>query len=152
VSWSFDGKPNHQEDGHMTNRFWFGGCGVLRANRLKAVGATMAVAFSTAAWAQTTPPRVVFERSAQHSLASKATGRTYEVMVSLPRDYDTSGKTYPVLYALDGWHFPLLAFLQNNSTSSTRRLPPVIMVVIGHGHPPNLNEVRSGLPRPDFPA
>jgi len=63
-------------------------------------------------------------------------------MVSLPRDYATSGKTYPVLYALDGWHFPLLAFIQNNSTSLTRRMPPVIVVVIGHGHPPNLNEVR----------
>ena len=100
------------------------------------------VVFAPYARAQTTAPRVALERTAQHSLASKATGRTYEVMVSLPRDYDASGKTYPVLYALDGWHFPLLTFIQNNSTSLTRRMPPVIIVVIGHGHPPNLNEVR----------
>src|SRR5262245_3815171 len=101
----------------------------------------MVVGFSTVAWAQTTPPRVAFEHSAQHSVTSKATGRTYEVMVSLPADYEASGKKYPVLYALDGWHFPLLAFIQRNSIY-TKRMPPVIVVVIGHGHPPDLNAVR----------
>jgi hypothetical protein len=37
-----------------------------------------------------------------------------------------------VLYVLDGWHFPLLAFLQNNNHYS-ERMPPVIMVNLSHG-------------------
>jgi predicted alpha/beta superfamily hydrolase len=36
-----------------------------------------------------------------------------------------------VLYVLDGWHFPLLAFIQNNNIYS-KRMVPVIMVNIGH--------------------
>ena len=125
----------------MTSRFRFSTFQIPRPNPLKLFGATMVVAFATSAWAQTTPPRVTLENSAQHSITSKATGRTYEIMVSLPGDYETSGKKYPVLYALDGWHFPLLAFIQRNSIY-TRRMPPVIVVVIGHGHPPDLNGVR----------
>jgi predicted alpha/beta superfamily hydrolase len=46
-----------------------------------------------------------------------------------------------VLYVLVGWHFPLLAFLQDNSIYS-KRMPPVIMVVVGHGNLPNLMDVR----------
>ena len=125
----------------MTSRFRFSTFQIPRPNPLKLFGATMVVAFATSAWAQTTPPRVTLENSAQHSITSKATRRTYEIMVSLPGDYETSGKKYPVLYALDGWHFPLLAFIQRNSIY-TKRMPPVIVVVIGHGHPPDLNAVR----------
>jgi len=119
----------------MTNRFWLNGSGI------RVVGGMMLMAFASPTWAQTTPPRVMVEHSAQHSFTSKATTRTYEIMVSVPDDYETSGKPYPVLYVLDGWHFPLLAFIQHNSIYS-KRMPPVIMVVIGHGHPPNLNYVR----------
>src|SRR5262245_2997468 len=107
----------------MTNRFWLSEFQIPRPNPLKLLGATMAFTLTASAWAQTTPPRVTLENSAQHSITSKATGRTYEIMISLPGDYETSGKKYPVLYALDGWHFPLLAFIQRNSLY-TRRLPP----------------------------
>lgn len=33
---------------------------------------------------------------------------------------------------LDGWHFPLMAFFQNNNLYS-ERMPPVIIVNLGHG-------------------
>jgi predicted alpha/beta superfamily hydrolase len=103
----------------------------------------ISVAFVSPTRAQTTPPQVALERSAQFSLPSKFTGRTYEIMVSVPVGYEKSDTKYPVLYALDGWHFPLLAFIQQNSAySSTKRMPPVIIVVIGHGKQPNLNELR----------
>lgn len=37
-----------------------------------------------------------------------------------------------MLYVLDGWHFPLMAYLQNNNRFS-ERMPPVIIVNISHG-------------------
>jgi predicted alpha/beta superfamily hydrolase len=36
-----------------------------------------------------------------------------------------------VLYVLDGWHFPLMAFIQGNNVYS-KRMGPVIIVNIGH--------------------
>ena len=41
-----------------------------------------------------------------------------------------------MLYVLDGWHFPLMAFIQNNNIYS-QRMAPVIMVNIGHSLPPS---------------
>jgi|CXWL01.1.fsa_nt_gi predicted alpha/beta superfamily hydrolase len=77
-------------------------------------------------------PPVILQGTAHHKLASTQIGQTYDLFVSLPEDYASSGKSYPVLYVLDGWHFPLLASLQNNNIYS-ERMPPVIMVNIGHG-------------------
>lgn len=75
---------------------------------------------------------VTLKHTEHRTLASTKIGQTYDLFVSLPEDYATSGKTYPVLYVLDGWHFPLLVFLQNNNHYS-ERMPPVIIVNIGHG-------------------
>ena len=77
-------------------------------------------------------PPVVLEHTEHRTIRSARIGQNYELFVSLPEDYATSGKTYPVLYVLDGWHFPLLAFLQNNNHYS-ERMPPVIIVNISHG-------------------
>lgn len=60
------------------------------------------------------------------------TGQKYDLLVSLPEDYASSTRRYPVLYVLDGWHFPLMAFLQNNIPYS-KKMPAVIMVNISHG-------------------
>lgn len=68
----------------------------------------------------------------QVAITSAKIGQRYDLLVSLPPDYATSGKAYPVLYVLDGWHFPLIVALQNNSIYS-RRMPPVIVVNISHG-------------------
>ncbi len=79
-----------------------------------------------------TAPGVTLPHTEHRTIASAQIGQTYDLFVSLPEDYATSGKAYPVLYVLDGWHFPLLAFLQNNNVYS-ERMRPVIMVNIGHG-------------------
>lgn len=75
---------------------------------------------------------VTLANTEKREITSKKIGQTYELLVSLPEDYATSGKKYPVLYVLDGWHFPLIAFIQGNSVFS-KRMPPVIVVNINHG-------------------
>jgi predicted alpha/beta superfamily hydrolase len=75
-------------------------------------------------------PPVSLEDTQQIAITAAKIGRKYDLLISLPQDYATSGKAYPVLYILDGWHFPLMAFLQENNLYS-QRMPPVIMVNIG---------------------
>jgi uncharacterized protein len=82
--------------------------------------------------AQSTTPKVSLDDTELHTLTSAKIGQQYELLVSLPEDYATSGKSYPVLYVLDGWHFPLMAFLQENNIYS-KRMPPVIMVNVSQG-------------------
>jgi predicted alpha/beta superfamily hydrolase len=87
---------------------------------------------STAIAAQSVVPGVTLAATEQRPITSGKIGQRYDLLVSLPTDYRTSGKAYPVLYVLDGWHFPLMAFLQNNNIYS-ERMPPVIIVNISHG-------------------
>lgn len=94
--------------------------------------ALLLAALSTSLLAQSTVPRVTLANTEQHSITSTAIGQRYDLLVSLPEGYATSGKAYPVLYVLDGWHFPLMAYLQSNNRFS-ERMPPVIMVNISHG-------------------
>jgi predicted alpha/beta superfamily hydrolase len=47
-----------------------------------------------------------------------------------------------VLYILDGWHFPLMTFLQNNNVYS-KRMRPVIMVNVSHGSSPDVMALRA---------
>ena len=82
--------------------------------------------------AQETAAPVTLAGTEFRKIHSERIGQTYELLVSLPQDYATSAKAYPVLYILDGWHFPLMAYFQNNNVYS-ERMPPVIMVNIGHG-------------------
>jgi hypothetical protein len=88
-----------------------------------------------------TAPAVALGHSAQYSLTSAKIGQKYDLFVSLPHDYSTSGKAYPVLYVLDGWHFPLMAFIQENNFYS-KRMPPVIIVNISQGDGPDLADLR----------
>jgi predicted alpha/beta superfamily hydrolase len=100
---------------------------------MKAILAVLAVFLvGTFSCGQTSAPKVALGDTEQRTITSKQIGQKYDLLVSLPQDYATSGKSYPVLYVLDGWHFPLMAFLQNNNIYS-ERMPPVIMVNISHG-------------------
>lgn len=83
-------------------------------------------------WAQNTDAPVSLANTQQRTLTSTKIGQRYELLVSLPEDYAKSGESYPVLYVLDGWHFPLMAFLQNNTIHS-KRMRPVIVVNVSHG-------------------
>ncbi len=75
-------------------------------------------------------PPVVLSNSEQRTITASKIGRPYDLFISLPENYYTSKQSYPVLYVLDGWHFPLMAFLQDNNVYS-KRMPPVIIVNIG---------------------
>ena len=85
---------------------------------------------AAAASAQTPAPPVTFADTEQRTITASKIGRPYDLFISLPENYSTSKQSYPVLYVLDGWHFPLMAFLQNNNVYS-QRMPPVIIVNIG---------------------
>lgn len=87
-------------------------------------------------------PAVSLPHTGHRTIASTQIGQTYDLFVSLPEDYATSGKRYPVLFVLDGWHFPLMASLQNNNIYS-ERMPPVIIVNIGHGRDVNPMPLRA---------
>jgi len=85
---------------------------------------------TAAALAQTPAPPVILAGTEQRTITASKIGRSYDLFISLPENYSTSKQTYPVLYVLDGWHFPLMAFLQDNNVYS-KRMPPVIIVNIG---------------------
>jgi uncharacterized protein len=92
----------------------------------------MLSACTTATTAESPAPGVTLAHTEQRSITSSKIGQRYDLLVSLPDDYATSDKPYPVLYVLDGWHFPLMAFFQNNNIYS-ERMPPVIIVNVSHG-------------------
>lgn len=83
-----------------------------------------------AAPAEAVPP-VTLPFTELRSLTSTVIGQQFDLLVRLPDDYATSGKSYPVLYVLDGWHFPLVAFLANNNVYSGK-MRPVIMVNLSY--------------------
>jgi hypothetical protein len=83
-------------------------------------------------WAQTSESAVILADTQQRTLTSAKIGQRYELLVSLPEGYAKSGQSYPVLYVLDGWHFPLMAFIQENNVYS-KRMRPVIIVNVSHG-------------------
>lgn len=77
------------------------------------------------------PPEVALENTETRSIASKIVGRTYGLLIALPDGYADSAKSYPVLYVLDGWHFPLVEFLASESVY-TKRMPELIVVTLDH--------------------
>jgi len=85
----------------------------------------------TALLAQTAGSPVTLSDTKQRTITSSKIGRRYDLFISLPENYNTSNRSYPVLYVLDGWHFPLMAFIQENNIYS-KRMAPVIIVNVGH--------------------
>jgi enterochelin esterase-like enzyme len=83
--------------------------------------------------AQTPEPEVSIADTQQRTLTSAKIGQRYALLVSLPGGYAKSGQSYPVLYVLDGWHFPLMAFIQQNNVYS-KRMRPVIIVNVSWPH------------------
>lgn len=97
---------------------------------------------AAAAFAQTPAPPVALADTEQRTITASKIGRSYDLFISLPENYNISKQSYPVLYVLDGWHFPLMAFLQNNNIYS-RRMPPVIIVNIGQSPPSDAMDLRA---------
>jgi predicted alpha/beta superfamily hydrolase len=96
---------------------------------------------ASVSWAQTAEPAVSLADTQQRTLTSAKIGQRYELLVSLPAGYAKSGKAYPVLYVLDGWHFPLMAFIQQNNLYSNR-MAQMIIVNVSHG-PTNYMALRA---------
>jgi hypothetical protein len=92
--------------------------------------------------AQPPVPKVSLDNTELRTLTSAKIGQKYDLLVSLPEDYATSGKSYPVLYVLDGWHFPLMTFLQENNVYSNR-MPALIIVNISQGSTGNVMALRA---------
>jgi predicted alpha/beta superfamily hydrolase len=84
-----------------------------------------------ASLAQKLPLSVTLSDTEQRAITSSKIGERYDLFISLPENYKTSNQSYPVLYVLDGWHFPLMAFIQQNNIYS-KRMAPVIIVNVGH--------------------
>jgi hypothetical protein len=98
-------------------------------------------------------PPVALANTEQRTITASKIGRPYDLFISLPENYSTSKLSYPVLYALDGWHFPLMAFLQDNNIYS-KRMPPVIIVNIGQSPASDAMTLRAqdfSLANPDSP-
>jgi predicted alpha/beta superfamily hydrolase len=83
-------------------------------------------------WSQSFAPQVTLVNTEHRTLTSAKIGQRYDLLVSVPEGYATSAESYPVLYILDGWHFPFMAFLQINNIYS-KRMRPVIMVNVSYG-------------------
>jgi predicted alpha/beta superfamily hydrolase len=82
--------------------------------------------------AQDSAPPVLLAHTEFRTIDSNKIGQRYYLLVALPDDYKTSAKSYPVLYVLDGWHFPLMAFMEDN-ISYSKKMPPIIIVTISQG-------------------
>ena len=85
---------------------------------------------AAASLAQTPAPPVALSNTEQRTITAAKIGRPFDLFISLPENYSTSKQSYPVLYVLDGWHFPLMVAFQENNIYS-KRMPPVIIVNIG---------------------
>lgn len=65
-------------------------------------------------------------------ITSTTTGRTYQVSVALPRGYEASSASYPVLYALDAnGHFGIVVETAR-LLEFEKRIPPLVIVGIGY--------------------
>lgn len=57
----------------------------------------------------TPPPSVEIPGTQSLKITSSVAGQEYDLLISLPRDYQDTTKTFPVIYLLDAqWDFPLL--------------------------------------------
>jgi predicted alpha/beta superfamily hydrolase len=89
-------------------------------------------------------PPVTIANSELRTLESKATGRSYDLYIRKPADYDKDpNKKYPVLYLLDGqWHFKLLDAVVGGLVYD-KWMPEIIVVGITYsGDKPDYEALR----------
>jgi len=114
-----------------------------------AAGASMLSAAALRAQAVTPPaetiPVVPLPGTELRHMHSAATGRDYDIQISLPADYARNTRArYPVLYVLDGqWDFKLMLSVQGGLTYD--RWTPQIMIVgiTWSGANPNYDSLRA---------
>ena len=103
-----------------------------------------AAAQSPAARADSIPPVTLPGTELRH-LKSAATGRDYDLQVSLPADYAAHPDArYPVLYVLDGqWDFKLLLSIQGGLLYDKWNPPIIIVGITYSGANPDYNALRA---------
>jgi predicted alpha/beta superfamily hydrolase len=67
-----------------------------------------------------------------HTMHSEETGADYQLFISAPADYKTSGKKYPVVYMLDADYSFALTRNVVKHLVDRKRLPEMILVAIGY--------------------
>lgn len=90
-------------------------------------------------------PPVTIPNSELRTIESRSTGRTYDLYIRKPADYDKDkNKKYPVLYLLDGqWHFKLLDAVIGGLVYD-KWMPDIIVVGITYsGAKPDYEELRA---------
>lgn len=105
-----------------------------------------AVVTISSAQAATYPP-VTIAGSEMRTIKSTSTGRTYDLYIRKPADFDEStnkDKKYPVLYLLDGqWDFKLLDSVIGGLVYD-RWMPDIVVVGITyHGDHPDYDALRA---------
>lgn len=99
--------------------------------------ALLVFASSTAAMAQAPAPKpampYAMQDTAVHHVTSRELKREYEISVSLPTGYQTSGRRYPVLFVTDAnYAFPVVRSLYKRVGDEGRGLEDFILVGIGY--------------------
>jgi predicted alpha/beta superfamily hydrolase len=79
------------------------------------------------------PPRpLVVDRVELRDLTSRVNGVAYELRVALPHGYETPGRRFPVVYALDADYSFLIARNVTDHLSERDHLREVVVVAIGY--------------------
>ncbi len=92
-----------------------------------------AMAAPAAVPAAPAPMPYAMEDTAVHHVVSKDLKRTYEIAVSLPSGYKTSGRRYPVLFVTDAnYAFPVVRSLYKRVGDEGRGLEDFIVVGLGY--------------------
>ncbi len=93
---------------------------------------------------QQSPPRVEIPGSQRLSISSTVVGREYELYVQLPRWYEDTSRTFPVVYVLDGqWDFTLVGSLYGQQHYDGFVPGLIIVAITWGGKSPNHDSLRA---------
>lgn len=93
-------------------------------------------------------PPVALPRTEQRVLESEAVGASYALYISLPRDYGSTDRSYPVVYLLDADYSLSIARNIVEHLSDRRHLTRAILVGFAYDGPPAYRRNRPGTARP----
>jgi predicted alpha/beta superfamily hydrolase len=93
---------------------------------------------------QTVPPQVEIRGTQLLHLTSEIVGQEYDLYVNLPRGYQDSGKTFPVIFLLDAqWDFPLAQAIFGEQYYDGFVPAAIIVGITWGGKSPNQDSLRA---------
>lgn len=89
-------------------------------------------------------PKVTVPESQLIKINSSITGKKYDIFINIPRHYNDTSKTFPVVYLVDGqWDFPLI-HCYYGQLNYDGFLPDIIIVgITWGGENPNYDSLRA---------